>query len=75
MFLTLKNFIKSDNFAVPNFAQNVNFLHYLLSTISVLHVLLINSLNSHLSSSEFVDAKSHLSKGPFSDQLYKLVKL
>jgi len=75
MFLTLKNFIKSDYLTVPNFAQDINFLHYLLFAISILHVLLIDGLYSYMSSCKFVDAKGYLSKGAFSNQLYKFVKL
>ena len=75
VLLAFKHFVKSYNFTVPNFTQNVNFLHDFLPTVGVLHVLLVNGFDSHIPACQLVDTKSHFTKGAFSNKLHEFVKL
>lgn len=70
----LEDFEQADDIGVADFLEDVDFLHYLLLGVSVLHVALVDGFDGHLSASQFVDTKSHLAKSTFSDELNKLVE-
>ena len=55
--------------------QNVNFLHDLLLTVSVLHIGLVNRLDRHVPASQLVYAEHHFSKRAFADQFDEFVEL
>lgn len=59
---------------MANFAQNVNFLHYFLSTVRVLHISLVNSFDCDIPARQFVNRKGDFTESTLADQLDKFVE-
>ena len=73
MLTTFKHLKETNDIRMSNLPEDVDFLHYLLSAIRVLHVCFVNRLNCYITSSQFVDAKHNLSECAFTNHLNKFV--
>ena len=60
---------------MANFAQNVNFLQYLLPAVGVLHVSFIDSFDSNISTCQLMNRKCDFTESALTNQLNKFVEL
>jgi hypothetical protein len=58
-----------------NLFEKINFLENLPLAKVILHVVFLNSFDSHLLTSKLMDTKGYLTKSTLSNQFYKLVEV
>ena len=72
---TLEHFEEADDVGVPDLLEDVDLLHDLLLGVSVLHVGLVDRLDSDLSTSELVDTEGDLPESTLADGVDEFVEL
>lgn len=60
---------------MSDFLKNVNFLENFSAAILILNICLVNRLDRHLFTSQFVHTESNLSESALTQQFYELVKV
>lgn len=67
VLLRFKHLIEPDDVRMTNFAQNIDFLHYFLPRVGVLHVCLVDSLDGYVPPCQFMNRQRHFAKGPLTN--------
>lgn len=75
MFARFKNFQEPDNIRMLNLFQQVDLLEHLSFTEIVLHIVLLNCLDSDLFTGQFMDTQSDFSEGSFANKFDEFVKV
>jgi hypothetical protein len=75
MLLAFEHLKQPDHAGMPYFLQNVDFLKHFPARVLILDRGLVDTLDRHFLTSQFVHAKRDFAEGAFAQQLYELVEI